>query len=251
MGWGDEIIATGQARLMQENLPHKVVIYDRNGQIREHEIWRNNPRIATRSERLPKTQTLKNCPGFRPYIAEKYPDRWVWKEFECPVGEIYFSPDEVEFAAKHKDGIIIEPNNKAKASPNKDWGVARWVELVALMKAEGLPAWQIGGPGTRVINGAHFIETPTFRHGCAVLANARAAVLPEGGLHHAAAAVGVRAVVIYGGFISPKQTGYDLHVNLFTGGEPCGMRAPCAHCQQAMGAVTPAQVLQELKGLLQ
>ena len=250
MGFGDEIMVTGIARRMQYSCPHKVVVYDRNGQIRAHEMWRDNPRIATRDERLSKTQSLKSAPSFRPYIAEKYDSRWVWKDFECTPGEIYFSEDELAFAAKYSGGIVIEPNTKAKASPNKNWGRQRWVELVGLMLDHGLPIWQLGEEGTQTIAGVQHIKTPSFRHGCAVLARARAAVLPEGGLHHAAAAVGVHAVVIYGGYISPAQTGYALHTNLFTGGKPCGSRQPCKHCDEAMAAITPQAVFDSLLSFL-
>lgn len=251
MGWGDELIVTGQARKMQQSCPHKVVVYDRNGRIRAHEMWRDNPRIATRDERLSKTQTLKSAPGFRPYIADKHDSKWTWKDFECTPGEIYFSKEELDFAAPYSGGIMLEPNNKAQASPNKDWGLLRWIKLAELLHSLGLPLWQVGSEGTRVLPGVKLIETPTFRHGCVVLARARAAVLPEGGLHHAAAAVGVKAVVIFGGYISPKQTGYTLHTNLFTGGKPCGARQPCAHCTKAMEAITPEAVFDELTRILQ
>jgi ADP-heptose:LPS heptosyltransferase len=84
----------------------------------------------------------------------------------------------------------------------------------------------------------------------AVLSRTKAAVLPEGGLHHAAAALGLKCIVIYGGFISPDQTGYDLHINLFTGGTPCGSRKSCQHCKDAMAKIEPAQVFEHLKTLL-
>jgi ADP-heptose:LPS heptosyltransferase len=84
----------------------------------------------------------------------------------------------------------------------------------------------------------------------ATLSRARAAVLPEGGLHHAAAAVGVKSIVIYGGYISPQQTGYNLHENIFTGGEPCGMRIPCRHCEKAMASIAPEMVMEKLKKIM-
>ena len=68
-------------------------------------------------------------------------------------------------------------------------------------------------------------------------------MLPEGGLHHAAAALGTPTIVIFGGFISPRQTGYPHQVNLFTGGTPCGMRRRCDHCEQAMRRVAIEEVL--------
>jgi hypothetical protein len=250
MGWGDELIASGQARVMHQASPGKVAICGRDGRFRQHDMWRGNPRIARHGDALAGTQMLHNGPGLRPYIREKTATRWYWNEWECPVGEIYFSPEETAFAARHEPGVIVEPHHKANASPNKDWGMHRWQALVTLMRAAGLKVSQMGPSGTRLLEGAAFIETPDFRHGCAVLARARAAVLPEGGLHHAAAALGVGAVVIFGGFISPKQTGYVTQTNLFTGGTPCGWRTPCAHCAEAMAQITPELVFEKLGALL-
>lgn len=250
MGWGDELIAAGQARRMQQEKPGKVLIRDLRGNIRKHDMWANNPRIVGPAENAYKAQELLNGPGARPYIAAKTDERWTWKDFECLAGEIYFSAEELAFAAAHAPAVVIEPNNKQQASPNKQWGRERWVALAALLRAEGIAPVQLGPVGTQLVPGAQLIETPSFRHACAVLGRAKAAVLPEGGLHHAAAALGVKAVVIFGGFISPRQTGYAFHVNLFTGGEACGMRVPCAHCAAAMAQIAPEAVMTELRKLL-
>jgi len=252
MGWGDEIIVTGQARVLQQKVNKPVVVFGRSLNIRQHEIWDNNPRITWKWDRVSATHHLRNGPGHRPYIAEKYESRWVWKDFQCPAGEIYFYPHELKFAEMYGGGfVVLEPNCKAKASPNKDWGRANWQRLADLMLGEGIRPVQLGDASAshRLVN-VPLLHTPSFRHACAVLARSRAAVLPEGGLHHAAAALGVRAVVIYGGYISPRQTGYDLHRNLFTGGEPCGMRQPCKHCAKAMAAITPEEALENLLGIL-
>ena len=251
MGYGDEIIVTGLARKAQQrnNLP--VVVFDRNVRIRSHEMWENNPRIRTTWDRKSPITQLHNGPGVRPYITDKTESHWTWKDFDCPVGELYFSKGEVQFAELFpKDVVVVEPNNKHKAPVNKDWGWDRWVRAVALLRAEGLRVVQLGAAGTRQLPHVEFITTPWFRHACAILANARGAVLPEGGLHHAAAAVGVPAVVIYGGFISPRQTGYALHRNLFNGGEPCGMRVPCPHCRKSMSEIPPEMVVQNLMEII-
>lgn len=93
-------------------------------------------------------------------------------------------------------------------------------------------------------------ELPSFEHALALISVARTAVLPEGGLHHAAAAFGLRAVVLFGGYISPNITGYSIHQNIFTGEKACGNRNPCQHCTDAMNAITPAMVLDQLEALL-
>jgi ADP-heptose:LPS heptosyltransferase len=90
-----------------------------------------------------------------------------------------------------------------------------------------------------------------MRDAAAVLATARAAVLPEGGLHHVCAAVGTSAVVIYGGYISPQVTGYEGQTAFFTGsGLGCGMRVACTHCKQSMEAIAPEAVFEALQRAL-
>lgn len=244
MGWGDELIATGQARLMQESDPRPVAVRGRDGGPRWHPCWDGNPRISSDGA---GAQWLESRPGHRPYIAASTPERWTWREWECPRGEIYLTKQEAQFGRQYAGRVVIEPNLLAKASPNKDWGFERYFDVVR--SRPHVPWLQIGPPGTRWLPGVTHANTTSFRQAAAILANARAYVGPEGGLHHAAAAVGVPAVVIFGGYISPAQTGYRGHVNIFTGGEPCGMRVRCEHCQKAMSAITPKMVIEALANI--
>jgi len=66
----------------------------------------------------------------------------------------------------------------------------------------------------------------------------------EGGLHHAAAALGRPAVVIFGHFIDPEVTGYHGHKNLRGGAVGmCGSWSSCPECVRAMEAITPEVVV--------
>jgi ADP-heptose:LPS heptosyltransferase len=251
MGWGDEIMAAGQARLARErDAEHRRVrIVDGLRRTRTHPIWGGNddiPRLGEKGDFL----TVLNAPGARPYIAEKHADRWVWKDWADgapPLGKIVLSQDERNWARTAGARVILEPTVKAKASPNKNWGWTRWNRLAwILQERHGVRVTQLGGLDTPFLEGAELVRTDSFRQACAVLATARACVLPEGGLHHAAAALGVPAVVIFGGFIAPRHTGYAAHVNLFTGGEACGMRLPCDHCREAMAKISPEAVAEHL-----
>ena len=254
MGWGDELIASGQARLMYEKEKHKVTILDRHGRIRYNDIWINNPKIGHPKESIYKPQVLKNGPGVRPYIKDKSDTQWAWNEWECPRGEIYFSDSELSAVSKYSPTVIIEPNNKQKASPNKNWGRGRWESLVLMLVRLGVDVWQMGPTGTQVFPNVRLIKTEDFRQACAVISRAKVCVFPEGGLHHAAAALNIPAVVIFGGYISPKVTGYEGHTNLFieSGGHGlgCGMRVECRHCSDAMKSITPGIVFEETKKYL-
>ncbi len=85
-----------------------------------------------------------------------------------------------------------------------------------------------------------------------MLSHAQAYLGPEGGLHHAAAALRVRAVVIFGSFISPETTGYPFHANCYVADAhaPCGRWGDCAGCRAAMDAISPELVARTLNHLL-
>lgn len=249
MGIGDEIMATAQARRMQQKDPRKVLVVDRFGRPRFHPIWDGNPRIA-RSGESGDFQVLMNAPGCRPYIVAEHGGCWEWRDFACEPGEIYLTPYEKSAYAGRSIHVVIEPTLKMSATRNKDWGLKNWQRFVALATEAGYSLSQLRPRGTRSMEKVRSVLTPDFRSACAALMQAKVYVGHEGALHHAAAALGIPAVVIFGGFISPAQTGYAAHRNLFTGGKPCGSRLHCPHCAAAMAAITPERVLQELKELV-
>jgi ADP-heptose:LPS heptosyltransferase len=246
MGIGDQLMAAGEARRAHEQTGRFVVILDKFGRPQRDPVWRGTPYIIP-SLSVGAVQ-IRNHGGCRPYIAEKRDDRWVWRDYTPIAAKLYFTAEESRWRARGEGRIILEPSLKAKASQNKRWPIERWLRLADALRARGYRLAQF--PGDTQLPEVEQIATPTFRHAAAVLAGARAAVLHEGGLHHAAAAVKTRAVVIYGGYISPRQTGYELHANLFTGGDACGMRMPCAHCRMAMAAITVESVITALESLL-
>ena len=246
MGAGDWIMATAQARQLHEATGKKVLIVDRRGVPQWHPVFENNPRIVRTLANRRDARALLNCSGSRPYIAAKGPERWFWKAWKIAPGELYLSQAERDFAAPYAGAVLIEPHTKVQGS-NKAWIWDRWQALVDC----GGEFIQVGAAGTQVLRGARFVETQSFRHACAVLAVSRAFVGTEGGLHHAAAALGIPAVVLFSEFISPAITGYASHRNLRHAGEACGSRIPCAGCKASMEAITVDEVrtnLQEIIG---
>jgi ADP-heptose:LPS heptosyltransferase len=239
-------MVTGHVREMQLRDPRKVkVVYER---LRWNEIFENNPRMVEPWKQGDYQVYHPRVNGLRPYCSAKSTTKWTWKEYKPPVGEIYFDRNETVFGDVNRDCIVIAPEVKRSASPNKDWGRERWHSLMHLMdRAKIGPIVHLGPKGTNRVEVARLIETPTFRQAAAVLSRAKAAIVHEGAMHHAAAVFGIPTIVIYGGYISSKQTGYDSQVNLFTGGEPCGNRTYCEHCQEAMAKITPEMVFEEFR----
>lgn len=247
------MLDSGMARIAQLKDPRKVRIL-LGQRLIWSEVWDNNPRIAGREEHGNFNIVYGRDPvsNMRPYHVGKTQERWNYNlRFRPEVGEIYLTDEEKAFGARFAGRVIIEPHIKSGASPNKQWGAQRWDALAALCRKGGIHLTQMGPVGTRPMSNAELIATPSFRLACAVLARAKAFVSGEGGVHHAAAALGVPGVVIFGGFTPVELTGYPIHRNLGVSlGEACGMRVPCEHCAAAMNAITPEQVFGELRGIL-
>jgi len=253
MGLGDEIMVTGEARRLQRRDPRSVAVAGADGRARWHALWRGNPRLAGPAEVAAgaAVQWLVNHPGRRPYHAKVTAERFFFSAWRATPGELFFDAGERAFAAAQPAPfVVVEPAIKASASPNKDWGFERFQRVVA--RRAGLPWLQLGAAGTRRLAGVRHLVTPDFRRAAAVLGRARAYLGPEGGLHHAAAALGVPAVVIFGAFTAPANTGYAGHLNIYRphGDGPCGRRRPCPDCAERLAAITPDEVAAALDRLL-
>lgn len=159
---------------------------------------------------------------------------------------IVLKPEELALSAQWaaKPFVALEPYIKAGAPPSKQWPVERFAE-VARRLSQHIAVYQISAPDSPALEGVEQIRPRSFRESMAYLKAARLYIGPEGGLHHAAAAVGTRAVVVYGGFTSPLITGYPFHTQL-TGGatEACGTRyGLCPHCREHLDRITVAEVM--------
>lgn len=236
---------------MQESNSLPVAVIGKNGEVRWHFMWQDNPRIVKPNYKG-KVQYLKNHSGCRPYVdyTKTTKQRWFYTDWRCSPGEIYLNDEEEAFGLEHRDYMIIEPHIKKNASCNKLWGFRRSQAVVNMYDGNFA---QMGPPGTRWLDNVTKIITPDFRQACAVISKATCYVGIEGGLHHAAAAFNIPGVVVFGGMTSPRNTGYDIHINITRddGKSPCGWRIPCTHCHIAMSSITPELVVDALRSLEQ
>lgn len=257
MGIGDNIMATGLARGARAR--GKIIAFGDGKKIRwDHHsapIFWGNPNIAPPgSERRRDIEWVHFYKGYRQYNRQ-VGHRWEWNEkFKATPGELFFKPAESAFAnAWGKEFVLIEPNvpNEKGCAPNKQWPIDRFDDVARKLKFDGHKIVQFSYPGAKYrLQDAIMIPTPSFRHAAAVLKNVKLAILPEGGLHHAAAAVGLKAVVLFGGFIPPSVTGYDLHKNLTGGAVACGSLTRCNHCVETMEAITVEEVMTAAQELM-
>jgi hypothetical protein len=250
MGYGDQLMATGMARGARAR-GKRIAFGDGQKILWDHhsaQIFRGNPNIAEPgSEGETDLEWIPFYRGNRIYNRQAG-DRWIWNpDFRAIPGDVHFDEQEAAFARHFGSGfVVIEPNvpEFKTVAPNKQWPVARYREVAMRVMADGLRVVQFDHGGAVKIAGARLVRSPTFRHGMAVLANAALYIGAEGGLHHAAAAVGIPAVVLFGGFIPPQVTGYDTHTNLTGGAEACGSLKACEHCKRAMEAISVSDVME-------
>jgi hypothetical protein len=238
MGLGDWLMASGDAKEANERTGKKVKLGDGVRMSWDGQVFANNPRMASNSDT--DVVWVKNYQGHRPYLKGTKNGRLLFNDDYKPrVGEVYFNQLEKKNIAKiDKDYIIVEPNVKRvyAHTVNKAWH--GWEELFK----HDLPWLQLGD--VTVKRYTKWKETTTFREALQVLSKAKLFVGTDGGLHHAAAALGIPSVVIWTGFTSPRHLGYDTHRNIHDGSDPCGTyTSVCEHCLLKSKAITVEQVL--------
>lgn len=215
----------------------KVQILGKDGKPRRHHIWDGVPHVIQAGQGAADC-SIQDCGWHRPYIDYKgsSPERWRFKEYGPHPATLPLTDAEEEFGERYKDCFICEPKTKPGASVNKQWG--GWASL----KPELLSR------GHEVIYLHDDVEPPSFKHAAAMLKHAKGSVLPEGGLHHAAAAVGAKnVVVLFGHYIGPRVTGYAHHTNIYADEIGCGWRTrECPECRTFWENLTAKEVADAL-----
>ncbi len=248
MGWGDELVASGLARGAKDR--GELIAFGFGGKIRwnrhSHEIFRNNPNVAPPGqENIANLRWIAHCPGARLNTAgiEHNGLRWRWLPFRPPPGELFFDESECSFGASFGHGfVVIEPRVKP-CWANKQWPQKRYQAVAHALEDRGVRVVQFSGEAPPIEGCGEVIATPTFRLALAVLSQASLYIGAEGGLHHGAAAVGIKAVVIFGGWPDPRSSGYDAHRNLAAPDAGCGTIARCPHCENALNRISVDQVV--------
>jgi heptosyltransferase II len=121
--------------------------------------------------------------------------------------------------------------------PSKRWPPAYYAELARRLIAEGNSVWVIGGPGEKEIaaeiadaDRAHVrdLTGPDLRNAILALAAADLAVSNDSGLLHVAAAMGTRAIGIFG----PTSPWHWAPLNPLAGVIETTSELPCQPCHK-------------------
>ena len=170
-----------------------------------------------------RVQVLTMGPGEGAMSSAKRA-RWIWRDWICPVGEIHLSEREKEFAARIRGQGDARARAQGGGEPQQGLGRECAGELARRLTRRATLVRSSAEPGEPSLPG---VEATVTAHQPRSLRGAGAGP-PGGSARRRAAPCGGGAwhteIVIFGGFISPRQTGYLHQVNLFTGGPPCGLR---------------------------
>jgi len=238
MGLGDDIMATADARLLNSQTGKSVRMrYD-------SVVWENNVHINQKGN----GPFVENRPGRRPYIEKFEGKRIIFSDWKATPGDLFLSSQEEEYGfscfTRFGPYAVIEPNIKGTVSgPNKDWGWGKWESVAAMLLAEGIPVLQFRykkkGTTVPLLDGVEPLDGLSAREAFGVIGSANLFLGTDGGLHHAAAALNAPAVVVWGGYSSPMNLGYENHLNFADGGagSPCGNLRACGHCRDAMDRI--------------
>jgi hypothetical protein len=246
MGLGDELMAIGQARAIGATAGRRAICLDKAGLPRWHPLFEGVPWLARTAAEA--DLSFVNGSGCRPYIdyTTTTAARWAFLPFgptPAMIPRLVWQPPSAR-------RVLIEPSIKPQASPNKQWGRARWQDLANRLSAS-CEVMQAGPDPSAALDRVRFVTTGSFRAGLELMARCDAAVLPEGGLHHAAAALGLPAVVLFGAFISPATTGYPGQIShAIADPEAQGWRGAHPRCAAAWSQITTSEVLASVLSLL-
>jgi len=269
MGYGDDLLITALAHKIKKKFPGRQIVIGSAKKKRAYHsiVYDNNPNISD-CRNLDNTKPIHIIDyhvSNRPYIDynKSSSSKYIWKKFKPEPGQIFFSEEEKISAKKiiieaktywkenNEDkykGIIFLETSSTKLNDkqfgikqrNKDWGEDNWRQLIDIIKKEFLIIKSIHNESKKT-RGVYSPEKMDFRLACAVLNEADLYVGPEGGFGHVAAALNKKAVIYFGGWISPETIGYDLHENLFYKDKlsPCGeYKKLCKHCDDARKAIS-------------
>lgn len=271
MGVGDELLALGDAHRL--HLARTAPVAIGNGErafpstVCDYVPWLWQGQDAQPAN----LEWVLSYPGHRPYCdyelmistaQERYGRVADWRHAFRLLGRKYWRRDYRATPApvvltrdEEKAGAIILPVNKPVmvlgpgiklgASSNKAWPLDRY-QAVVNARADRINFVQFG----RVVDGAFPLKPRAFRHALAVLKASSGYLGNEGGLHHAAAAVGKPAVVIFGGYINPSVTGYDFHRNLFVECEDEGCIDLTPAGEAALLAISVEEVIAALDAVV-
>ena len=285
MGLGDEILVTGLIEKQRTSNRKFIVAEKINGKYFPYlwnkdmdEVFKFNPYIIKPSTKLDinKYSIINDHAGNRGYIDYAKSDLGKFSttkyiklnnEYKANKGKIYFSSLENEqidnIKEKHGDFILLNIGAKNTVTKNKNLSINKWEKINKDIIAQGLKTVIMTNnqyspilPKENSFDQSIKIRTKSIRDMLCVIAASKMVVTTEGGVHHAASALDIKCIVIFGGRVDPNILGYENQINLIddrtviTKGLkikfPCGMFSDCEHCKKIMNEFPVNIIIKEV-----
>lgn len=146
--------------------------------------------------------------------------------------------------------VLIGAGGKLKPTHNREWGADNYQAIIDAL-SPFVTLGQISGEtrlGLRGVQPLWDLRDIPVREAAALFAVCDAMLVQEGGLMHVARAVNAPCISLFGGFVLPRQTGYEQQTN-FWGTPECSPCIPllkdCFHLKCMVG-ITPRKILRAL-----
>lgn len=255
-GLGDQLFMTALAREIKKVSPKSKIVVES----KMPELFSKNPyidiatglhvkalkrfKVRYRIDDATKTHVLDQ-------LYEKLPFRFHQPERKL---NLFLTDDESKYGGDIPTPFVtICPSSKKGFAANrKEWGMENFqkvrdhfshINFVQIGTDEPLLKNVIDMRGLKIRKSAALIKRALFFIGL------------EGGLMHLANAVGKKGIIIFGGYLHPRTTGYSENINIYTEPEcsPC-CRADERHtdCEsmRCMKEIKPDQVIKVVEDLL-
>jgi len=187
------------------------------------------------------------------YAETQTSDRLIWKngghamsiiakkfgvEIQEPLSVLNFGADEeagidallASMNLTRRRFIVVEPDtNREWFGELRAWPFERWQTVVDTLRKQlpGVQVVQLGLANSPILEGVLSLCGQTnFRQAALVQRSSALFIGTEGGLMHAAAAVGTPSVILWGGVTVPDFAGYPQHHDIICKNVSC---APCGH----------------------
>lgn len=254
---GDQLCMTAVIRLINEQHPYKILVISSYP-----EIFYNNPRIwkcfGVRGNGLYLSRILRFLSGgqlenflltndnitFEDYMRENNIKLHLVKvhalnfkidiDFNQISTELYLSELEIKAYTKKfnlpNTYSVIQPNPKTSYTPNKQWGMNNYQEVVTQLKDIN---WiQVGVDGDKILNDVeNYVGITSLRELAFVIKNAEFVLADEGLLNHMASSVGSRSYVVYSGFHPTEISHYAGTIPIVNSPQvecsPCWLKVNC------------------------
>jgi len=151
-----------------------------------------------------------------------------------------------------KPWVAMQSTGLSTWTDNKNWGVENF-RSVARSLEKDFSVVQLGASGDPPLGVDLELQGRLpIRDVFVVLRECKLFIGQEGFLMHAAAAVELPAVIVFGGFLAPWQTGYQSNANFYSDIEcaPCWLEAKCPYEKVCLAQITPLYVSVRAKSFI-